>query len=638
MTEKPTKRLRKTYGVPHEKETRRSGTGMKSNKKSDRLRGQTRITIGVAFPRWRTLKEEMGLRSDTAVALLLLDSYDETRTSQQESTLSSLRYERGYTTYAESEVTSQEDSFEEMEVTIDEDDCDTMENLDSTTSEFFLECEEEELEPWQKQTAQLHLKAEEDSGELSYDQTDYKPEPSHLQGNVVDTKPPELKTEAPEHVVLNSQVEKSSCGLDISGLIEDTPSVSRTAGDERESWQSFCRVTDTCTDAARSFQFMKYEELNETEMKNLLRIKNKLKPTVMINVGIMSESKKNGIKPIRGKTLPLRVEPQWSSEQLLAAAVKRLNVFNQDTEDGEYVLLYPDGSEIKTLPGTDAPFTIKDYKEAIGKAYQRITVYICALGPKTKSTIQRRTEKRFSKRKKKSNNTVMINVGIMSETKKNGIKPIRGKTLPLRVEPQWSSEQLLAAAVKRLNVFNQDTEDGEYVLLYPDGSEIKTLPGTDTPFTIKDYKDAIGKAYQRITVYVCALGPKTKSTIQRRRETEKESFSKRKKKSNNTVMINVGIMSETKKNGIKPIRGKTLPLRVEPQWSSEQLLAAAVKRLKVFNQDIEDGEYVLLYPDGSEINTLPGTDAPFTIKDYKEAIGKAYQRITVYISWIFDQP
>ncbi len=29
--------------------------------------------IGVAFPRWRALKEERGLRADTDVALLLLD-------------------------------------------------------------------------------------------------------------------------------------------------------------------------------------------------------------------------------------------------------------------------------------------------------------------------------------------------------------------------------------------------------------------------------------------------------------------------------------------------------------------------------------------------------------------------------------
>lgn len=82
---------------------------------------------------------------------------------------------------------------------------------------------------------------------------------------------------------------------------------------------------------------------------------------------------------------------------------------------------------------------------------------------------------------------------------------MKGKNLPLHVDPQWSSEQLLEAAVKKLKDFNQDMEDGEYVLLYPDSSQIKNIPGTDTPFTIGQYKEAIGKAYQRITLYICTI-------------------------------------------------------------------------------------------------------------------------------------
>lgn len=39
--------------------------------------------------------------------------------------------------------------------------------LSSTKSEFLLECEEEELEPWQKETSHVQLKDEEDNGVLS---------------------------------------------------------------------------------------------------------------------------------------------------------------------------------------------------------------------------------------------------------------------------------------------------------------------------------------------------------------------------------------------------------------------------------------------------------------------------------------
>ncbi|CAM4619131.1 unnamed protein product [Leuciscus chuanchicus] len=47
--------------------------------------------------------------------------------------------------------------------------------------------------------------------------------------------------------------------------------------------------------------------------------------------------------------------------------------------DGEYVLVYPDGSQVQNIPGTDRPFVLEHYKEAIGKAYQRIVLYICPL-------------------------------------------------------------------------------------------------------------------------------------------------------------------------------------------------------------------------------------------------------------------
>ncbi|XP_025755010.1 uncharacterized protein LOC112842514 [Oreochromis niloticus] len=110
----------------------------------------------------------------------------------------------------------------------------------------------------------------------------------------------------------------------------------------------------------------------------------------------------------------------------------------------------------------------------------------------------------FSKSKKKSKKIVKISVGIMNKTK-TGMRPIRGKTLPLNIEPSWSSEKLLGAAIKKLKDFNQDMEDGEYILLYPDGSQIKNIPGTGTPFTIELSKEAIGKSYQRIKLFFCTL-------------------------------------------------------------------------------------------------------------------------------------
>ncbi|XP_055007292.1 uncharacterized protein LOC129408230 [Boleophthalmus pectinirostris] len=99
-------------------------------------------------------------------------------------------------------------------------------------------------------------------------------------------------------------------------------------------------------------------------------------PPVKIYVGVMRLTG-DSLKPVRGKSLPLDIQPHWSSEQLLAAAVKKHMDFNQDMQDVVHVLLYPDGRQVRNIPGTNDPFTVQKYKEAIGKAYQRITLYIC---------------------------------------------------------------------------------------------------------------------------------------------------------------------------------------------------------------------------------------------------------------------
>ena len=46
-------------------------------------------------------------------------------------------------------------------------------------------------------------------------------------------------------------------------------------------------------------------------------------------------------------------------------------------DEGPYVLLYPDGSQVITVPGTQKPFILKEYKEEIGKTYPRLNFFIC---------------------------------------------------------------------------------------------------------------------------------------------------------------------------------------------------------------------------------------------------------------------
>lgn len=83
------------------------------------------------------------------------------------------------------------------------------------------------------------------------------------------------------------------------------------------------------------------------------------------------------LKPQRGKTLPLLIDPQVNANDILMMAEKKIKDFNKDMEEGPYVLLYPDGSNVINIPGTARPFTLKDYRTEIGKPYSRINLFIC---------------------------------------------------------------------------------------------------------------------------------------------------------------------------------------------------------------------------------------------------------------------
>lgn len=82
------------------------------------------------------------------------------------------------------------------------------------------------------------------------------------------------------------------------------------------------------------------------------------------------------LKPLRGKTLPLFVDPEIEAPDILKQAVQK-RTFNQDTPEGAYVLLYPDCSEVMHVPGSERPFKLAEYIKERGRPYCRITFFIC---------------------------------------------------------------------------------------------------------------------------------------------------------------------------------------------------------------------------------------------------------------------
>ncbi|KAF3854594.1 hypothetical protein F7725_022649 [Dissostichus mawsoni] len=81
-------------------------------------------------------------------------------------------------------------------------------------------------------------------------------------------------------------------------------------------------------------------------------------------------------------------------------------------------------------------------------------------------------------KKKEQTSTVQINIGIMS-LQKDIMKPVRGKTLPLILDPDTDAAGLHRLAVKKMTDFNSDMDEGPYVLIYPDTSEVINIPDYD---------------------------------------------------------------------------------------------------------------------------------------------------------------
>lgn len=98
------------------------------------------------------------------------------------------------------------------------------------------------------------------------------------------------------------------------------------------------------------------------------------------------------------------------------------------------------------------------------------------------------------------------------------------------------------------------------------------------------------------------------------------------------VMINVGIMKLVK-GELKPVKGKAMIVRVLPDIRKQELLKKGIEKHAAYDMNFQPYEnYVLLYPDGTEVLTLPGQPTQlFQLDKYKEDIGKPYSRISLYL-------
>ena len=69
----------------------------------------------------------------------------------------------------------------------------------------------------------------------------------------------------------------------------------------------------------------------------------------------------------------------------------------------------------------------------------------------------------------------------------------------------------------------------------------------------------------------------------------------------------------------------SLLLKVKKHISAEAILDEALKKRSSYDRTFRNGKtYKLCFPDGSEVNSLPGIEAPITLGKYKEDLHLHY--------------
>ena len=143
-------------------------------------------------------------------------------------------------------------------------------------------------------------------------------------------------------------------------------------------------ATSTPTMTLESFKLRK-ESARSSLFRTSGHKKAKRQESVTIRIGLFRyEPDKNMLKPQYGKNQNLNVEKSSTYAEILEKALAKRRAhdrhFNAESQDQEYQLLYPDGSQAVFLPGKPGKFfSLQEYKDDLSSPFNAIKLYLCSV-------------------------------------------------------------------------------------------------------------------------------------------------------------------------------------------------------------------------------------------------------------------
>ena len=163
--------------------------------------------------------------------------------------------------------------------------------------------------------------------------------------------------------------------------------------------------------------FEAYKARKESNRRTFFKPSKKSKQgkDVNIRIGLFQfDPDQNVLKPQWGKNLPLLVDRNSTysaiNEKALAKRKAHDRHFSKISENENYQLLYPDGSEARFLPGQGKTFfDLQAYNEDLGVPYSRVALYLCSASDIAKYEESCKLEPKVLNKEEKPSDSILVN-------------------------------------------------------------------------------------------------------------------------------------------------------------------------------------------------------------------------------------